>query len=402
MPYNFDYNGEDDMDIAILGGGVAGVSSAIALKQRGFNVTVYERQHRPATIGAGIVVWPNAAFVLEQLGVLDEITAAAGPVTEMRRLSHSNEYLGAIDIEAINLPMGYTSLAILRSDFQNILIAKLKALGIDIQYGHTVTAIKNQPTSAEVSFQNGLTITADVILGADGRMASLTRQYVQDDNQPIYQGFINWIGVYETTQDSFSEPVVTDYWGIGERFGIVPVTQRKAYWAAGIACQAMGLRNPADYPAELQTVFSTWPEPVQRLIEHTPVERMNKIYVHDHNPVRIWHKQNVIMIGDAAHAALPTSGQGACQALEDAWHLAHYIATHASDLHRAFSEFTALRFAKTTAITQAGRNLAATLFNRDEAVCRARNEASKRTDFSKVATAMAHAWSQGLPLTAQP
>jgi FAD-dependent urate hydroxylase len=240
------------MKIAILGGGVAGVSSAIALKQKGFDVSIYERHESSSNIGAGIVVWPNAAYVLEQLGVLNEIEAVSGHPTRMRRLSSTNEELGAIDIEKINSHMGYSSLSILRSDFQNILISKLESLGVAIQYAHTVTNIETKnPGQAEVHFQNGSKITADVLIGADGRMASYARRYVHGDNAPVYQGFINWIGVYESEEESFEEIAVADYWGVGERFGIVPVTKHKGYWAGGIACADIGPRNQAEYKAEL-------------------------------------------------------------------------------------------------------------------------------------------------------
>jgi 2-polyprenyl-6-methoxyphenol hydroxylase-like FAD-dependent oxidoreductase len=100
------------MNIAILGAGVAGVSSAILLKQRGFEVTVYERHAAPSNIGAGIVVWPNAAYVLEQIGVLHEIKAVSGYPSSMHMLSRDNENLGSIDIEQINAQMGYPSLSI--------------------------------------------------------------------------------------------------------------------------------------------------------------------------------------------------------------------------------------------------------------------------------------------------
>ena len=72
------------MKIAILGGGVAGVSSAIALKQKGFDVSVYERHASASNIGAGIVVWPNAAYILEQLGVLNEIAAVSSSPVRCR------------------------------------------------------------------------------------------------------------------------------------------------------------------------------------------------------------------------------------------------------------------------------------------------------------------------------
>ena len=389
------------MKIAILGGGVAGVSSAIALKQKGFDVSIYERHKSASNIGAGIVVWPNAAYVLEQLEVLSAIKTMSGYPTRMRRLSNTNEDLGAIDIEMINGHMGYPSLSILRSDFQNTLILKLESLGVAIQYAHTVTNIETKnPGQAEAHFQNGAKITADVLIGADGRMASCARRYVHDDNAPVYQGFINWIGVYESEEESFEEITVADYWGVGERFGIVPVTKHKAYWAGGVACADIGPRNPAEYKAELVSIFSDWPQPVQMMIDRTPVERINKIYVHDHDPIQTWHKHNLIMIGDAAHAPLPTSGQGACQALEDAWHLANCLKENPYDLQKAFGKFTEARFEKTAAIIMAARGFASSLFNRDEKFCMARNESSRNTDFAKVAAAMSRGWSQHLPLNA--
>lgn len=389
------------MRIAILGGGVAGVSSAIALKQNGFDVSVYERHASASNIGAGIVVWPNAAYVLEQLGVLNEIEAASGHPARMHRLSSTNEELGSLDIEMINRLMGYPSLSILRSDFQNILTSKLESFGVAIQYAHTVTNIEtNNLCQAEVHFQNGSKISADVVIGADGRMASYARRYVRGDNAPVYQGFINWIGVYESEEDSFEEIAVADYWGVGERFGIVPVAKHKAYWAGGVACAGIGPRNPAKYKNELVSIFSDWPQAVQMMLDHTPVERINKVYVHDHDPIQTWYKHNLIVIGDAAHASLPTSGQGACQALEDAWHLANCLNDNPYDLQRAFVEFTEVRFEKTTGIIMAARGFATSLFNRDEKFCMARNENSRNTDFNKVAAAMSRGWSQHLPLNA--
>jgi 2-polyprenyl-6-methoxyphenol hydroxylase-like FAD-dependent oxidoreductase len=187
---------------------------------------------------------------------------------------------------------------------------------------------------------------------------------------------------------------------VGERFGIVPVTKRKAYWAGGVASDDIGPRNHAEYKTELGSIFSDWPQPVQMIIDRTPVERINKIYVHDHNPIQTWHRHNLILIGDAAHAPLPTSGQGACQALEDAWHLTNCLNECSNDIQRAFVKFTETRFEKTTGIIMAARGFAASLFNQDEEFCMVRNEKSRNTDFAKVAEAMSRGWSQNLPLNA--
>jgi len=389
------------MKIAILGGGVAGVASAIAFRQKGFDVTVHERRESDTNIGAGIVVWPNAAFVLEQFGILDEIAAVAGRPTAMRRLSRLGEDLGALDVGLIGRQMGYPSLSILRTDFQRILRSRLQSLGVSIQYGRRVVQIETASTpAAEVHFEDGATLTADLIIGADGRMASCARRYVTGTNTPIYQGFVNWIGVIESADVSFDAAEITDYWGTGERFGIVPVARHKAYWAGGAAQDTVGARNPDDYHDELLRMFSDWPEPVRTIIAGTPAARINKIYVHDHDPVQAWHKHNLILVGDAAHAALPTSGQGACQALEDAWHLANCIAAQPDDPGHALEAFTRLRFQKTAGITMAGRALASSLFNRDEHACRERDRNSKRSNFNDLAMAMANGWRQHLPLPA--
>ncbi len=386
------------MDIAILGGGVGGVSSAIALKLKGFNVTVYERHESESNIGAGIVVWPNAAYVLEQLKILDEIKRKSGYPSAMQRLSNEGEKLGSINIEEINKLMGYPSLSILRYDFQNLLVSKLNALGVSIKYGYEVTNINKNESCINIRFKNGQKASADLVIGADGRMSSIARKYVTGDNKPTFQRFINWIGVYESKEKVFGEIVVKDYWGVGERFGIVPVSSYKAYWAGGISAAKVGIRNPLEYKNELKNIFSNWPDPINEIITRTPTSRINKIYVHDHDPIDTWHKNNLIIIGDAAHAPLPTSGQGACQALEDAWHLANCLSENSKNVSEAFSKFTNLRVKKTAGIISAGRGLASSLFNPDAEFCKVRNENSKSTNFSNIATGMAHSWSQGLPL----
>jgi len=279
------------MEVAILGGGVAGISSAIALKQAGFDVTVYERRESEKNIGAGIVIWPNAAYVLEQLKVLDEVKSVSGYPSSMRRISSKGEKLGSINIEEINHYMGYPSLSILRYDFQNILVSKLNALGVKIKYGYEITNIENKETIVTVHFENGEKTNADLLIGADGRMSSITRKYVTGNNKPTFQGFINWIGVFESDQMIFDEIIVKDYWGIGERFGIVPVSPYKAYWAGGISAKNIGARDSSTYKQELQSLFSNWPDLINIIISETPKSSINKIYVHDHNPIDKWHNK---------------------------------------------------------------------------------------------------------------
>jgi 2-polyprenyl-6-methoxyphenol hydroxylase-like FAD-dependent oxidoreductase len=388
------------MNIGILGGGIGGLSTAIALKQEGFDVSIYERHSKPSEIGAGIVCWPNASFILEQLGILDKVSKVSGSINYMNRFSSIGESIGSLDINELSRLMKYPSYSIIRKDLMNILIQRTIELNINIHYGYDAIKISNKNTITEVLFSNGKMIQPDIIIGADGRMKSLARKYVCGSNAPIYQGFINWVGVIEHESVNFSELSVSDYWGVGERFGIVPVSKNKAYWAGGAVSKNISEINPNKYKAELNSIFGGWSDIIVKVINGTPQSRINKIYVHDHDPINLWHKNNLILLGDAAHSPLPTSGQGACQALEDAWHLTKCLKDNINNIPNAFMSFTELRKTKTSGITMGGRQLASSIFNQDAEFCKHRNIASKNTNYQNAVVGMAKGWSSGLPISA--
>jgi len=273
------------MNIAILGGGIGGLSAAIALKLSGFNVEVYERHPTTTEIGAGIVCWPNASFVLAQLGLLDHLVQVSASLSKMKRFSADGKTLGTLDIEQLDSLMGFGSYAILRKDLMKLLSQRLAELNITIHYQHQLISLDKNGTEQVIAhFNNGTSIQADIIIGADGRMNSIARQYVNNDNQPIYQGFVNWIGVFESEKVMFPDISVSDYWGVGERFGIVPVSAKKAYWAGGAAIDNISMKDPTKYKTELTSIFEQWADPINEIITNTPVSQINKIFVHDHQP----------------------------------------------------------------------------------------------------------------------
>ncbi len=387
--------------IKILGAGVGGLSTGIALKEKGFDVDIYERHIQRSEIGAGIVCWPNASFVLKELGMLDDIALLAGTPVKMRRFSNKGIDLGSLDISQLDKKMGNPSFSILRKDLMAALESRLTEFGVRVQYDKKIEKlVSSQSGSTNIHFENGVVDNADIIIGADGRMASVAREFVNGNNKPVYQGFINWIGVYETSAPIFSDIEVSDYWGVGERFGIVPISSTKAYWAGGVAAPKISDRNPQEYKSDLLALFEGWPTPIETIINETPLGSINKVYVHDHNPIETWHRDNVIVIGDAAHAPLPTSGQGACQAIEDAWHLARLLENHDGSIESVFQEFTKIRLPKTTNITMGARQFSSSLFHTDENESEIRNENSKNTDYGLVVSGMAKGWASGLPIYA--
>lgn len=224
------------MDIAILGGGVAGLATALALARRGHEPRVYERRPAPATMGAGVTLWPNAGFVLADLELLDEVLALGGTPAAMHRYDAQGRSLGGLDIEPLDRLMGYPTCAILRTDLQAVLLRRAREAGVPVAFGREATAIANDPDGrAVVHFADGGRLSPDLVIGADGRMSSVARAHVAGGNAPVYQGFVNWIGVAESSRDLVDGAAIHDYWGHGERVGIVALGRRKVYWAGAQA-----------------------------------------------------------------------------------------------------------------------------------------------------------------------
>lgn len=386
------------MEVAILGAGVAGLASAITLNQIGMAVRVFERRESVHNLGAGVVCWPNATFVLSEIGILDELCTVAGKITAMRRITQNDVDLGILNVQELDAAMGFPSLAVLREDLMRVLLQRASECEIPITFNAHATAIERTGDCCHVRFADGTLVSPTIIIGAEGRMDSKARQYITNDNRPVYQGFVNWIGIHRWDKPEFDRLEVRDCWGIGARFGVVPVSAYTAYWAGGLAVPKLSPTRNRTHISQLKQTFDGWPAPVSEIVRAALDANTKSVSLYDHDPVPNWHRDNVLMIGDAAHAALPTSGQGAAQALEDAWFLAREISASPGDLENAMASFTQKRLNKTTGIVMGGRILASNLFDTDAEACALRDRNAIETDYTTMALGMASAWSDGLPI----
>ena len=202
----------------------------------------------------------------------------------------------------------------------------------------------------------------DLVVGADGRMNSVVRQALRAEKiTPRYHGFVNVIGVGRQREGTPNN-AIDEFRGQGERFGIVPVSDGWCYWAGAWNAPVDNEHPRAHWCDELHRRFRDWPDPVQNMLLSYDSASVNCIFVHDIDPLPFWHQDNVLMIGDAAHASLPTSGQGACQALEDAWHLTRLM-KETDNLEIALQNFYQQRHIKTSAAQLVGRQFAKKIFS---------------------------------------
>jgi 2-polyprenyl-6-methoxyphenol hydroxylase-like FAD-dependent oxidoreductase len=387
------------VEIGILGGGIAGLSVALALRKQGYSPRVYERRAGPATMGAGVTLWPNASFVLQELGLLQDIGTFGGRPLTMRRHDAAGNALGGLDIGLLDRTMGYPTYTVLHRDLQQVLLDHVARAGIPVEFGRQAVSIELDAQGKAVThFDKGESIRPDLLIGADGRMASVARKFVAGDNTPVYQGFVNWIGVAQGRHALVDDMSIQDFWGTGERFGCVAVRPDLVYWAAAQVRPLQEAQPTAEMRKQVENLFAQWPGPVPGIIRATPDHAIRLIAVHDLEPLQTWSRANVLLVGDAAHAPLPTSGQGACQALEDAWHLARCLDGSTAGLEEVFQAFARIRAPKTARLAEQGRLFARGLFATDPEACRIRNQRAKASDPVRDVQALASGWGQGLPL----
>lgn len=353
-------------DIAIIGAGVAGMTMALCLLERGHRVTLYERGSPGTGIGGGFVLWPDALAVLRRLGIAHSVLESAGRIVDMQRLDAAGAPLQRIMLGNPESRTEDAPHALLRRDLMAVLTATAVERGATVHYQRGVCDMQMSDGRVRLVFGDGSAHGHDLVVGADGRMSSVARRFVAGHNAPTYQGFINWIGVSELPAGRLQPGRIVDLWGVGHRFGYVPVSDSLCYWAAGMAWPQV----PVDRP--FVDHFACWPEMVREILAAAPSDGIATVYVHDLDPLPVWHRDRVVLLGDAAHASLPTAGQGASQAIEDASCLAMLLEEHAEP-EEAFRRFTQERQPAAARITEQARRLAASIFSTDPADCRSRD-----------------------------
>jgi 2-polyprenyl-6-methoxyphenol hydroxylase-like FAD-dependent oxidoreductase len=341
------------MRIIVIGSGIAGLTTAIALRKVGIEVAVYERAPELREVGAGISLWANALRALDHIGAGESVRAVSLKMTRSEiRGKSGRSVLVALDAAAMEGRAGMPELVrmIHRAELVGALAAHLPA-GV-AHYGHECVSVEADGTAARVRFANGRTDSADAVIGADG-IRSVVRTAILGASEPRYAGYTGWRGVCPRPA-SVEAGYIGEWWGRGLRFGIATLPNDRIYWFVGQNAPQNG-RN-ADERGHLLAAFAGWPAPIRELIGSTADVLRNDII--DRPPVREWSKGRLCVIGDAAHPMTPNLGQGGCTAIEDGVILARHL-SRATDVPAALTAYARERYKRTAGIVKESWQLGA-------------------------------------------
>jgi salicylate hydroxylase len=331
--------------IVIIGGGIGGLAAAVALRQRGFEVHVYERASTITEVGAGLQVGPNAVKVLYGLGLKEALHRSAFEPTNMVSIKWDDASLRhRVPLKAIaTKEYGAPYMTAHRAHIQAMLHDALPD-GV-ITLDASCIGAETRGNIAVARFADGREVEGDVVIGADGIRSAIRAQHFGAD-RPRFTEMMCWrcMVPIEHVPTKFG-PNGSVELARGEYFGWLGPNGH-------VICYPIGkgeVLNLFCGHVTDQWVEESWSVP------STQDEHVFKWGIHDRDPVPEWTRGRVTLLGDAAHPTMPTLAQGGNMAIEDGYVLARNLARHGDDIEAGLNAYVAERQPRTARVTLQSR-----------------------------------------------
>lgn len=326
-----------NMRVLIVGGGIAGLTLAGLLQQRGFKPTVVERAPEYGQVGYVIVIWPSGSRVLKGLGLYERLKSAGKAFTRYNVFDYKGNIIKTYTIEQVSKKYG-PIISIYRPELIDIL---RKAVDPElIKMNTTVKSISETDETAIVEFDDGTFENFDVVIGCDG-IRSKTRKHLFGDIPLNYSGMSGW-GFWVDPEFSTTDGIV-EYWGKGKFMGMWPTKGRLAVFSS-VRVKKNRYNNSESKIRDIQKAFGNFGGVVPEVLKQ--LNDPDEIYHDNYNDLRIesWSKGRVVLVGDSAHAILPNAGAGVSMAMESAAVLAEELCrTDSKYYSHAFRQYEARR-----------------------------------------------------------
>ena len=325
--------------VIVIGGGIGGLATAIAFCRKGWDVSVYEASPELRPIGKGIWMPINAMQVLERLGLAARVSETGWPLQLIELRTASGTLLSTIKVNEMAPRYGQSIVSILRADLVNILA---KALAPQVlRLGSEFTHFSQESNQVRVHFKDGSEETADLLVGADG-IHSRVREQLFPGVKLRYSGQTCFRGVSEFALPDGLASTCREIWGGRNRFGFSAVGPRQVYWFAP-QLSPPGVEDSIDLRMDrLLNSYREFPSPVPEILAAANAGDTIRTDLFDFPPISSWSRNNVVLLGDAAHAMTPNLGQGGAQAIEDAFVLAEQF-EKAESITQAIGSYERIR-----------------------------------------------------------
>jgi len=330
------------MKAIIIGGGIAGLSTALALQKQKIQTEVYESAVAFKPVGAGILLAPNGMEVLKRLDkeVFAVISQKANPIKYMCIENYKGQLLAKSEFQE-----NQDCVAIHRADLIQTFADFLPkdALKTNKKFGKLIV----NDGRVEVSFEDKTEARGDFLIGADG-IHSQVRQNLFGELPYRYSGQTCWRAVIPFSLPKPYKNRFTEIWGKqrGRRVGFGMINQHQLYFYATQYAEAAGKDDINTIKTDLLNLFKEFPSLVKDFMSELQAENIMRNDIYDIAPHDKWLKNKAVLVGDAAHATTPNMGQGGNQALESAWVLGQCFSKDITNLESGLQNYQRLRIKK--------------------------------------------------------
>jgi len=314
-----------DIQIAIIGAGIGGMTAAVTLAQKGFKVKVFEQAPELSEVGAGLTVTPNATKGLIYLG-LGEAMNKIGMAHDLQGVRHyqTKEIIVPLKRGKHMLEKyGAYQFQVHRADIHDILIESLEKHSPGcVSIDHQLVGIDQKSDRVKLIFNNQAEYECDFVIGADGTRSAVRKSILGND-EPEFSGYVAWRGVVPTDgldESDFDECGSSAFISPGRVFARYLIRDAKEYNYVAFLATDEWAEEGWSIPSKVETVletFSDYNQQVKNIIAATPPEGCYKWGIFTRQPIGKWSSERVTLLGDAAHPLEPFMGQGASMAIED-------------------------------------------------------------------------------------
>jgi 2-polyprenyl-6-methoxyphenol hydroxylase-like FAD-dependent oxidoreductase len=369
-------NTGSEAPVVVVGAGIGGLASAIALDRAGLPVVVVEKAPGLSAIqvGGGLHMWTNAMRALERLGVAAKMQEVGAPLEQTEFRTWQGRVLARWPVGAIGRSLDAPDVGVLRRDLHRTLFETLPSGAV--RFGTACSDFSQDEDRVTVRLSTGEEIEARCVVGADG-VHSTVRACLFGSTPPRFAGYSQWQAVIEPSSPLLPDGVEQVIFGRGTRAILHPVGGNRLFWAA-VVYGAEGTAEATAHPKEmLQARLAGYADPVLAALDATPETAITGFGIYDRKPTGTWTDRSVTLLGDAAHAMTTNLSQGACQALEDAVVLARCL-SHVDSPPRGLAAYEEARRERTFKVVKRSWGISKLGKFANPVSCRLRDEIMSR------------------------